>query len=373
MRARFPIALALACLALAGHVGATQVRTESLESKSADAWRIEASLRLVSVRLPVGAGTLARYPVSGRCRSPTRARPPSGAPSSRRRPAATKPGWWTARSASGDVRDWLRGGPRMPRFNHMELTLPPGRLAEQRQEIRHFFHEIFGFDSIDVPIVGQNGLLLRTDPETSQFILVTEQEKSLSSPGYDHLGFPGGGGGGRHARRGGRACSIRCSSPSHDARVMIRVRVPKTGPVTVHAFYVKYLLPIWFDVQSRLGNDPAHNRWATRSERASGSPQSLRRPCSRASPAPPRAARRSRRHKPGGRQHRARARERTGSRANSRGGFGRLAAHARAWASRMIPACSSEHAVPERDDLCACSLARSARPALRRWGSPATA
>ena len=77
----------------------------------------------------------------------------------------------------------------MPRFNHMELTLPPGKLGEHRQEIRTFFHEIFGFDALDVPIVGQNGLLLRTDAETSQFILVTEQDKSLHSPGYDHLGF----------------------------------------------------------------------------------------------------------------------------------------------------------------------------------------
>ena len=77
----------------------------------------------------------------------------------------------------------------MPRFNHMELTLPPGELAARRPEIRDFFADIFGFDSLDVPIVGQTGLLLRTDPETSQFILVTEQQKSLQSPGYDHLGF----------------------------------------------------------------------------------------------------------------------------------------------------------------------------------------
>ena len=77
----------------------------------------------------------------------------------------------------------------MPRFNHMELTLPPGALAAQREEIREFFADVFGFDSLDVPIVGQTGLLLRTDADTSQFILVTEQQQSMHSPGYDHLGF----------------------------------------------------------------------------------------------------------------------------------------------------------------------------------------
>jgi hypothetical protein len=134
----------------------------------------------------------------------------------------------------------------MPRFNHMELTLPPGRLTEQRQEIRHFFHEIFGFDSIDVPIVGQTGLLLRTDPETSQFILVTEQEKSLSSPGYDHLGFL------YDTREEVDVLLEKVRKfQQQDPRVMIKEYEDlKTGPVTVHAFYVKYLLPIWFDVQS---------------------------------------------------------------------------------------------------------------------------
>ena len=41
----------------------------------------------------------------------------------------------------------------MPRFNHMELTLPPGELTRLRPEIREFFSDVFGFDSIDVPIV----------------------------------------------------------------------------------------------------------------------------------------------------------------------------------------------------------------------------
>ena len=75
------------------------------------------------------------------------------------------------------------------RFNHMEITVPKGWLDGHRDEIRTFYGELFGFDSLDVPILGQLGLLLRTDPETSQFLLVTEQSKHLTVPGYDHLGF----------------------------------------------------------------------------------------------------------------------------------------------------------------------------------------
>ena len=134
----------------------------------------------------------------------------------------------------------------MPRFNHMELTLPPGQLGERRQEIREFFADIFGFDSIDVPIVGQLGLLLRTDAETSQFILVTEQDKPMSSPGYDHLGFL------YDTREEVDLLLEKCKKrQQQDPRIQIKEYEDlKTGPVTVHAFYVKHLLPIWFDVQS---------------------------------------------------------------------------------------------------------------------------
>ena len=131
------------------------------------------------------------------------------------------------------------------RFNHMELTLPPGRLAEQREQIRGFFADVFGFDSIDVPIVGQLGLLLRTDPETSQFLLVTEAREPLAAPGFDHLGFL------VESRERVDALLARCRSwRERDARVQIKEYEDLVqGGVTVHAFYVRFLLPLWFDVQ----------------------------------------------------------------------------------------------------------------------------
>jgi hypothetical protein len=133
----------------------------------------------------------------------------------------------------------------MPRFNHMELTLPPGLLAAHRDEIREFYADVFGFDSLDIPILGQTGLLLRTDPETSQFILVTEQRKSMQSPGYDHLGFL------YDTRAEVDLLLEKCRKRQHqDPRVEIKEYEDLvTGPVTTHAFYVRFLLPIWFDVQ----------------------------------------------------------------------------------------------------------------------------
>ena len=133
----------------------------------------------------------------------------------------------------------------MARFNHMELTLPKGMLAEHRREIAAFYADLFGWESLDVPILGQVGLLLRTDPETSQFILVTEQRKSMSAPGYDHLGLL------QESRAEVDALLEKAKKwQERDPRVEIKeyedLRIP---PTTTHAFYVRYLLPIWFDVQ----------------------------------------------------------------------------------------------------------------------------
>ena len=61
----------------------------------------------------------------------------------------------------------------------MELTLPKGALSEQRAEITTFYGDLFGWEAIDVPILKQTGLLLRTDPETSQFELPWNIQRQL--------------------------------------------------------------------------------------------------------------------------------------------------------------------------------------------------
>jgi hypothetical protein len=144
------------------------------------------------------------------------------------------------------------------RFNHMELTFPPGILdASFRKEVAAFYGDLFGWQSSDVEVVGQDCQYLRVDD--GQFLLLAESERPMQSPGYDHLGL---------------LCETRAEVDDLIARAKAyrdrddRVQVKeyedlKTPNLTVHAFYVKYLLPIWFDVQCmewQPGTTPSH-RW----------------------------------------------------------------------------------------------------------------
>ena len=130
------------------------------------------------------------------------------------------------------------------RFNHMELSFPKGTLTQQfRDEVDSFYADVLGWRAIDTEVVGQLCHLLQ--PDEGQFILLAESKKPMESPGYDHLGLL------MDTREEVDAILAETQRfAEKDDRMRVKVYEDLVGPtVTVHAFYVKYLLPIWFDVQ----------------------------------------------------------------------------------------------------------------------------
>jgi hypothetical protein len=132
------------------------------------------------------------------------------------------------------------------RFNHMELTFPVGTLDDVlRKEVDAFYGDVFGWTGIDTEVVGQLCHVMLTGSATGDFILLAESPKPMSSPGFDHLGLLHG----TRAEVDERLERCRRWSEKDD-----RVKVKEyedlvTGDLVVHAFYVKHLLPIYFDVQ----------------------------------------------------------------------------------------------------------------------------
>jgi hypothetical protein len=109
----------------------------------------------------------------------------------------------------------------MLRFNHMELTLPRGTLTDE------FKADVDAFDG--------------------DFLLLLESDTPMQSPGYDHLGFL------YETAAEVDELLARCKAwQQKDDRVRIKEYEDLVTPnMTVHAFYVKHLLPLWFDVQSQ--------------------------------------------------------------------------------------------------------------------------
>ena len=132
------------------------------------------------------------------------------------------------------------------RFNHMELTFAPGTLNdERRQEISRFYGEVFGWEAVEVDILKQKALLLKVDPSTQHFILLAEHAQPMQPPAYDHLGIL------MDTREEVDEILARCQAwQEHDDRVELKIYKDLVNPTSVvHAFYVRFLLPIHLDVQ----------------------------------------------------------------------------------------------------------------------------
>jgi predicted enzyme related to lactoylglutathione lyase len=144
------------------------------------------------------------------------------------------------------------------RFNHMELTFARGTLTpEFRGEVADFYGGVFGWNASDVQVVGQDCLYLHVDE--GQFILCAEVDNPMQSPSYDHLGLLMD----TRTEVDTALAAIKARAAT-DERIRLKEYEDLVMErVTVHAFYVKYLLPIYFDVQCleyASGATPA-NRW----------------------------------------------------------------------------------------------------------------
>ena len=142
------------------------------------------------------------------------------------------------------------------RFNHMELTFPRGMLTPDfRAEVDAFYGDVFGWQGIDTEVVGQMCHIMLLDG-AEQFILLAEGSKPLSSPGYDHLGLLFG----TRAEVDEKLEQVKLHQEKDD-----RVKIQEyddlvNGDFVTHSFYVKHLLPIYFDVQCfERGGKPVPN------------------------------------------------------------------------------------------------------------------
>jgi hypothetical protein len=144
------------------------------------------------------------------------------------------------------------------RFNHMEMTLATGTLDDAfRTDLETFYAGVLGWESMPYELFGRGGHLLRPDPD--QFILLLEVDEPVSSPSYDHLGLLVDG-----REEVDELLEVCKRFQQKDGRMAIKEMDDLVSPnVVCHAFYFRFLLPFWFDVQAleyRPGKAPSR-RW----------------------------------------------------------------------------------------------------------------
>lgn len=129
----------------------------------------------------------------------------------------------------------------------MELTLPPGTLDKEKENLAAFYGDVFGFEGIEVPMVPFDcpKYLLKTDQESSQFFFLVENENALVSKSYDHIGFL------LDSRDEVDYTFLKCKDwQRKDNRVeILEYEDMDAKMVITHSYYVRYILPIWIDVQ----------------------------------------------------------------------------------------------------------------------------
>src|SRR5262249_19674187 len=132
----------------------------------------------------------------------------------------------------------------MMRFNHMELTLPKDTMTDEfRADLEPFHGGVFGWGIKPTKALDLDATWLL--PRDGQCTLTPAATQYMQSPALDHLGLL------MDSREDVDEMLGRCERfQEKDDRCRIHnFKDLVVGDITTRAFYVKYLLPIWFDVQ----------------------------------------------------------------------------------------------------------------------------
>jgi hypothetical protein len=144
------------------------------------------------------------------------------------------------------------------KFNHMELTLPKGQLTDEWiGEFEEFYGDVFGWSGKRWKSLG--GYLVDAGDNQAQFLLIVDNDKHLASPGMDHLGLLA------NSRDEIIAMWEKVAKwKERDDRVQtLDIYDFDSGRYMITAFYVRFLLPIYFDVMYQgapLANADPKNR-----------------------------------------------------------------------------------------------------------------
>jgi hypothetical protein len=134
---------------------------------------------------------------------------------------------------------------RMPRFNHVAMSLPADLLGEEgRRDIVRFYDEVFGWKELPTETVDRKKLVLSAYTY-EQFVFLIADDPPMSAPRLDHFGMS------VDTEQELDDMLARAKAfHARDARVdIVDKELTDHGMLAITSFYVRYLLPMMVEVQ----------------------------------------------------------------------------------------------------------------------------
>lgn len=148
----------------------------------------------------------------------------------------------TAEDRTADVRT----AERPPRFNHVAMSMPADALdTEGRRTIVDFYSEVFGWEELPMLTEDRRRLVLQAY-RYDQFVFLIAEDDPMECPRMDHFGMA------VHSMEQLDELLEKCKRwrDEHDDTVdIIDKQMEDHGPLKLHSFYVKHLLPMMIEVQ----------------------------------------------------------------------------------------------------------------------------
>jgi hypothetical protein len=136
--------------------------------------------------------------------------------------------------------------PRLPRLNHVAMSLPSDSLSDSgRAAITSFYGDVFGWHEYDILTIDRQRLVLRVHTD-EQFVFLIADDPPMTCPRLDHFGMSVG------TLDEFDELYQRCqdkAAADPEVDLIERSMENHYDFLHLHSFYVRYKLPMMVEVQ----------------------------------------------------------------------------------------------------------------------------
>ena len=136
--------------------------------------------------------------------------------------------------------------PRLPRLNHVAMSMPADSLdADGRKAITDFYGDVFGWQEYDMLTQDRRRLVMRVHTD-EQFVFLIAEDDPMKCPRLDHFGMSVG----TLDEFEELYAKVQQKAASDSEVDVVERDIDKyEGYLNLHNFYVRYKLPMMVEIQ----------------------------------------------------------------------------------------------------------------------------